>query len=177
MNVIFIHGPVASGKYTVAKALSQLTELPLFHNHLCVDLVTTLFEFGSRPFIQLREDIWLRSFEEAARAGRSFIFTFHPEATVTPEFITRSQQAVEKHGGQIYFIELICPEEVIEARIENPGRAKFGKLNSAAFYRQLKAEGAFNYPALPPPTLSIPTHTHSPQEAARLIKEHLEGVL
>ena len=173
MHLIFIHGPVASGKLTVAKELSQLTDLKLFHNHLCVDLVASLFEFGTGSFVRLREQIWLGAFEEAAIAGRSLIFTFAPEATVNPSFIDRCQQVVEKHDGQVHFIELTCPEDEIEARIENANRAKFGKLNSADFYRQLRAEGAFSFPPLPSPLLSISTVAHSPQEAARLIKEQL----
>ena len=55
MYVIFIHGQVASGKYTVAKELRELTRLPIFHNHLTVDLVSTLFEFGRPPFVNLAD--------------------------------------------------------------------------------------------------------------------------
>lgn len=176
MDLIFIHGPIASGKYTIAQELSKLTGLPLFHNHLCVDLVAALFEFGSDPFINLREDIWLAAFTEAALAERSLIFTFAPEATVTPNFAERCIKVVEDHGGRVHFIEITCPDVVIEERIANPSRAKFGKLNSVEFYRQLKAEGAFAYPELPTPLVSVSSHTHSQQEAARIIKEALDSL-
>ena len=176
MYIVFIHGPVASGKLTMAKELSRLTDLPLFHNHLCVDLVTSLFEFGSSPFIQLREHIWLGAFKEAAIAGRSLIFTFAPESTVSPSFIDRCRQVVEDNDGQVHFIEITCPDEVIEARIENPSRGKFGKLNSVEFYRQLKADGAFAFPPLPIPIVSISSHTHSPQDAAQIIKAQLDAL-
>ncbi|MFT5196461.1 MAG: chloramphenicol 3-O-phosphotransferase [Candidatus Promineifilaceae bacterium] len=176
MQLIFIHGPVASGKLTVAKALSKLTDLPLFHNHLCVDLTTSLFDFGTEPFIRLRERVWLGAFEEAAIAGRSLVFTFAPESTVNPSFIERCKKVVEEHEGQVHFIELTCPEEEIEARIENSNRSKFGKLNSIEFYRQLKANGAFTFPELPSPLVSISSHTHTPQEVARIIKEHLDAL-
>lgn len=174
MYIIFIHGPVASGKLTVAKELSKLTSLHLFHNHLCVDLVASLFDFGTEPFVRLRERIWLGAFEEAAIAGRSLIFTFAPESTVNPSFIERCQKVVEGNKGKVLFIELTCSEEEIEARIENPSRAKFGKLNSVEFYRQLKTEGAFTYPELPTPLLSISSQTHTPQDTARMIKECLD---
>ena len=174
MYIIFIHGPVATGKLTVAKELSKLTDLPLFHNHLCVDLVTSLFEFGSDPFIKLRERIWLGAFEEAAVAGQSLIFTFAPESTVNPSFIERCQKIVEENNGKVHFIELTCPEEEIEARLENSSRAKFGKLNSIEFYRKLKADGAFTFPKLPTPLASISTQTHSPQESAGIIKKYID---
>jgi broad-specificity NMP kinase len=57
VKVIFIHGPPAAGKLTIASLLSEMTGLPLFHNHLTVDLVKSLFEFGSPGFIKLREEI------------------------------------------------------------------------------------------------------------------------
>src|SRR5215211_795705 len=119
MYVPFIHGPVASGKYTVGNTLAELTGLPLFHNHLTVDLAAALFEFGSKPFVELREQIWLLAFEKAARAGQSFIFTFAPENTVRPSFIDEAETAVARHGGKIHYIELVCSESEIEARLDN----------------------------------------------------------
>jgi len=34
MNLVFLHGPAASGKLTVGRELSRLTGYRLFHNHL-----------------------------------------------------------------------------------------------------------------------------------------------
>jgi len=34
MYIIFIYGPMASGKYTIAKKLSEELDVRLFHNHL-----------------------------------------------------------------------------------------------------------------------------------------------
>lgn len=47
MRLVFIHGPAASGKLTVAKELAALTGYPLFHNHLIVDALLAVFPFGS----------------------------------------------------------------------------------------------------------------------------------
>ena len=66
MDLVFMHGPVAAGKLTVARELSHLTGFRLFHNHLTVDAVAAVFDFGSEPFILLREQIWLAIFREAA---------------------------------------------------------------------------------------------------------------
>ena len=82
MKLIFLHGAPAVGKLTVAEELARLTGFRLFHNHLTVDLVTSLFPFGSEPFIALREQIWLAAFREAAQDDVSLIFTFNPESTV-----------------------------------------------------------------------------------------------
>ncbi len=87
MDLVFIHGPAASGKLTVARELSRLTGLRLFHNHLTVDAVTAVFDFGTEPFILLREQIWLSIFREAAQRNASLIFTFTPERSVRASFI------------------------------------------------------------------------------------------
>src|SRR5215211_7250719 len=79
MELVFVHGPAASGKLTVARELGRLTGLPVFHNHLIVDVLLEVFEFGSPEFVALREQFWLATFGAAAASGRSLIFTFAPE--------------------------------------------------------------------------------------------------
>jgi cytidylate kinase len=55
VDLVFLHGPAASGKLTVARALGDRVGFPVFHNHLVVDVLTTVFPFGSEPFVRLRE--------------------------------------------------------------------------------------------------------------------------
>jgi adenylate kinase family enzyme len=43
MKLIFIYGPPASGKLTIAEILSERTGIPLFHNHLSRDLVKDIY--------------------------------------------------------------------------------------------------------------------------------------
>src|ERR1051325_8251746 len=99
MKLIFIHGAPAVGKLTVATELARLTGFRLFHNHLTVDLVSAIFDFGSEPFVELREEIWLAVFHEAARRDVSLIFTFAPERTVRDRFIQEAIQRIESAGG------------------------------------------------------------------------------
>jgi hypothetical protein len=143
MRLIFIHGPAASGKLTVARALSERTGLPLFHNHLVVDALLAVFDFGSPAFVRLRESIWLDTFSAAAEEGRSLIFTFHPEASVAPDFPERVVSLVSGAGGTVEFVALGCAPERIEARVADPSRQASGKLSSIAVLRQLEAKGAF----------------------------------
>ena len=86
MDLVFLHGPPAVGKLTVARALAARTGLRLFHNHLVLDAITAVFDFRSRGFIDLRESIWLDVFGTAAREGVSLIFTFVPETTLATSF-------------------------------------------------------------------------------------------
>jgi len=94
MHLVFIFGPPAAGKYTIARRVRELTGLPLFHNHLVVDAVHAVFPFGSPSFVRLRERFWMDVFDAAIAEDRSLIFTFQPEASVAPDFAARVLEKV-----------------------------------------------------------------------------------
>jgi chloramphenicol 3-O-phosphotransferase len=172
MRLVFIHGPAASGKLTVARELAALTGLPLFHNHLVVDALLAVFPFGSPAFVELRERIWLDVFRAAAAEGRSLIFTFHPEASVAPDFPARVVAIVGAAGGRVDFVGLTCASEVVEARVEATSRQASGKLSSLALLRELEAKGAFAYPPIPA-AIAVDTGVADPAEAATRIRDGL----
>jgi chloramphenicol 3-O-phosphotransferase len=174
MRLIFIHGPPAVGKLTVARELAELTGLPLFHNHLAVDVLTPVFEFGSPSFVRLREMIWLSVFQEAAKNDVSLIFTFAPERTVRPSFIQETITTIEARGGVVHFVRLTCAADQVEQRLTNSSRAEFGKLQSLDQYRALTRSGAFDYPEVPA-DLTIDTGDVNPREAAVEIRAFLAG--
>ena len=171
MKLIFIHGAPAVGKLSVARELHKLTGFRLFHNHLTVDLVSSVFPFGSEPFVLLREQVWLAVFSEAAKNDISVIFTFNPENTVRERFIDDTVRVVESTGGQVRFVELTCSQSELEGRIENPSRKEFGKLGSIEQYRALKEAGAFSFRELPT-GLSLDTTHSSPSDTAALIEKY-----
>jgi len=174
MFCVFISGPVASGKLTVAKEVQHLTGLPLYHNHLAVDAALSLFPFGSDGFVRLREGMWLSAFRESAAAKQPFIFTFAPEASVRHALIGELTSAIRIVGGEVLFIALTCPETVIEQRLQSSDRSRFHKLNSLEMYQQLRVSGAFSFPPMPQPVLSIATDEFSPIEAARMIQNQIQ---
>jgi chloramphenicol 3-O-phosphotransferase len=173
MKLVFIHGPAASGKLTVGRALQDLTGFRLFHNHLVVDTLLAVFPFGTPSFVALREQIWLSVFEAAAKDGISTIFTFAPEATVNPGFIDKAVSTIRNAGGEVCFVKLDCPVDVIEQRLEDASRARFFKLNSIGVFRDLREKGAYRFRDLPP-GLTIDTSTMQPNESARKICEHFQ---
>jgi hypothetical protein len=171
MRLVFIYGQVASGKLTVAKELAALTGLPLFHNHLVVDAVHAVFPFGSEPFVQLREEFWLRVFDEAASSGTSLIFTFAPEPTVSPNFPRRARELVAHSGGTTRFIQLAVEPEVQEERLLATDRAAFGKMRSLELLRNLRADFARCLGEMPTADLVIDTTATPPGEAAQRIRQ------
>lgn len=173
MKLVFLYGPVASGKLTVARALATATGLPVFHNHLVVDAVAAVFPFGSPAFVRLREQFWLSTFREAAADGRSLIFTFAPEPTVAADFPERVRSTVAATGGEVDFVRLAVPDADQERRLVNADRAAFGKMRSVDLLRQLRAELKACEDRMPPPALTIDTRALAPEEAARRVAEAL----
>lgn len=172
MKLIFLYGPAASGKLTVARALAAATRYPLFHNHLALDAVTSVFPFGSEPAIRLRSLYWLSMFEEAARQARPLIFTFAPERTVPDSFIAETRTAVEGHGGEVVFVELqVSPEEQMR-RVENADRKASKKIHSREVLRKFRDGGGAAYPPIPA-DLVIDTEVMDPEAAAQAIIEAL----
>ena len=168
-QVVFIHGPAAAGKHTIGTLVAERLQLPLFHNHLTVDLVKTLFDFGTAEFAALREKIWKSSFSAAAEAQRSFVFTFNPENTVRPQLIAELQASIEDCGGSIRYVELLCSDDEVARRISNPSRSKFGKLTNATVYKEFRAQGGFDFPPLPKPVTTVNTERLTPNESAEVV--------
>jgi adenylate kinase len=169
VKLIFLHGLPGVGKLTVAREVAKLTGFGVFHNHLAVDLVGAVFEFGSRPFVELREKIWLDVFSQAAVNLSGLIFTFAFDATVRGDFIENARRVIESAGGEVLFVELRCSEEELERRIEQPARRRFGKLSSAGQFRELREAGAFVDPGIPVGRLVLDTTELSAPDAARRI--------
>jgi hypothetical protein len=175
MELVFIYGPPVVGKLTVARELERSTGFPVFHNHLVVDAVAPVFPFGSKPFAELREAMWLSVIGRAAVEGlEGLIFTFAPEHTVERGFADRLQRVVGNAGGRVLFVELVCPEPEIERRICDDSRAAFGKLQSVEIYRQARDSGAFESHVLPRDGTAIDTSELSPAEAALEIAGRLQ---
>lgn len=171
MQLIFLYGAVAAGKLTVARHLARITGHALFHNHLIVDAVGAIFPFGSAPFVRLRERFWLDAFAAAAAAGRSLIFTFASEGTVTPGFPERVAAVVRAGGGEVVFVRLVISDDEQERRVADPSRRAFGKLVSLDLLRELRPMFKAAEAEMPQPFITIDTGAVPPEDAAQRIAD------
>ena len=176
-QVIFLFGKPGVGKLTVGELLAVETGYRLLHNHAVVDLVTSLFPFGSPPFVSLREKLWLGAIDACLAARQAgVIMTFAPESTVTDDFIPALQKRVTQRGGYLRFIELRCDDAELETRLREDSRERFGKLRDVYQFRKLDKSGAFERPIMPPAELVVDTTNSNPLESARMIAKHLHQV-
>lgn len=169
MKLIFLWGPPAAGKLTIARELARLTGLPLFHNHLVVDALLEKLPFGHPDFIRLRESMWMAGFETAAQSGRSMIFTFQPEPTVKAGFPGRVVDLLATSGDEVKFVRLVISREEQEKRLTNESRNAFRKLVSLDLLNELRDGFEQSEAEMPAADLVIDSAIDEPETAARRI--------
>ena len=131
MKLIVLYGPPAAGKYTIAKAIAEKTGYKFFHNHLTVDLLKSVFEWGTPDFFRLSQKIRLDIFEQAAKQNiPGVIFTFVYEKLTDDGFIQQLVKLVEGNGGTVVFIQIHCDKEELLKRVKEESRKQFQKLKS-----------------------------------------------
>ncbi|HEX4092711.1 MAG TPA: hypothetical protein VHZ33_28670 [Trebonia sp.] len=172
-TLIYIYGPPASGKLTVAERVSELTGFPLFHNHLTVNAVRPVFAFGSPPFTEAIRAMRRAVFEAAAKAGISLVYTNnsawsqpHPRARFE-EAAEAARRIMASHGGRTVFVRLTAAQSDLEERLANDSRRAHDKLVDVVRLRELLAD--LDPSPLHPDDLAIDTGQTSPEEAARTI--------
>lgn len=138
MRLVFLYGPPAVGKLAVAKELSRITGYRIFHNHLTIDLVQSIFNWGAGPFWHLVDRYRLELIEMAAREKiDGLIFTFVYAKSHDDSFVRKVVRRVEKYGGEVDFVQLRCDEGELFRRLKHPSREGFRKLKKAATLRSL----------------------------------------
>jgi hypothetical protein len=131
MQMVFLYGPPGVGKLTVSNEIARLTGFRVFHNHLTIDAVLPVFEFGTPPFGRLIRVMREAVLAEAAREGIDLVFT---SVYVHPQDIGYMEQmcaAVENNGGEVALVQLLCDLETLAERVEAESRLSASKLSSA----------------------------------------------
>ena len=175
MRLVYVYGPPGVGKLTVARELVALTGFKLFHNHLTVNLVRSVFPFNSEPYVRLMRQFRRDMLAEAARSGIDLVFT--GVYLGTEEQLAAIQRIVEPiyaGSGTVLFVQLVCDHEVWLARVANESRLAQDKLTDPERAVGL-FEGRDPFPTMPmEPMLRINTTHLPPAEAAAQIATHYE---
>lgn len=174
MILVFLHGPPATGKYTVGHELAELTGWTLYHNHIVVDEVLKRHAFGTPGFVEMRDRLWREYLTRVTHEQPpGVIFTFTPENSVPQEFVDWVFGLPSQSGVQLFSVALMARESEIESRLATAQRRQFSKLTDVDFYRQLRTSGTFESLLIPRTDLLIDTETRSPIESARIIARAL----
>ncbi|MEQ1765658.1 MAG: AAA family ATPase [Pyrinomonadaceae bacterium] len=129
MKLLIIYGAPAAGKLTIATEVARRTGFKLFHNHVSIDCVKPVFDFGTQPFLRMIETIRFAMIAEAARENVDLIHTFVYAFGEDDEHFANLIASADGNGGEIYLVLLKCEPDELKARIGNDSRIKIGKLS------------------------------------------------
>ena len=181
MRLVFLYGPPAVGKLTVAKALARLTGYKVFHNHLTIDLVESIFDWGTGPFWRtgpfwtLVNKYRLELIETAARERvPGLIFTFVYAKPNDDAFVRRVVRRVKKHGGEVDFVQIRCNRAELFRRLKHPSRKRFRKMKQTATLRHLLRRYDLFSSVPYARNLVIDNTRLSPTRVARMIMRHYQ---
>ncbi len=174
MKFVFIYGPPASGKLTVAKELTKITSYKLFDNHKIIDIFSELIDINKSGFWDSANTIKLKIIEECAKQkvnGVIFtmVYTKNPKNHIFPRKI---KKAIEKYGGKVFFVKLECSQEEIMKRVSEESRKHFKKFHKKEelkdFTGRYNVHGALNFK-----DQLIINNTNEPaRKVAQIIKKH-----
>lgn len=134
MKLIFIYGPPAAGKLTVATELSKLLGYKLLDNHSVINTVTRIFPFNDIEHGSLRRklsrQIRLELFEAAAQNNINVITTLGASGQEYFDFFEDTQSVIEANNGTVCFVQLLPSVDALYERVEQQSRKNFQKLDS-----------------------------------------------
>ena len=183
-TLVFLLGPPAVGKMTVGQELSRLTGLALYHNHLSIESVLPVFDFGSPAFnrlVTLQRKEMMREAALSDLPGLIFTFVWAFDSPKELDYVRDLVGVFEAEGGRVVYVELWADLETRLKRNEGATRlaAKASKRDVAASRArliqsderwQLKSDGEFPLE----PHLLIETSQLSAAEVAAQIANHFD---
>lgn len=174
MNLVFIYGPPAVGKLTIAEELAKITNYKLFHNHLTQDLARELYPAHDEVRFGLVDKLRLATFEYAAQQNTDIIFTFVYAGEGDDDFVSKTVDLIKKHGGTVLFIELSAPDAVLLERVDNESRKRFHKLKDASVLNEQLKSKRFSKSVKQTNIFCLDSSKQNPLESAKLIQKYFK---
>jgi RNase adaptor protein for sRNA GlmZ degradation len=137
MKLIFIYGSPAVGKLTVSNELARLTNYKVFHNHLTVDAILPIFEFGSPPFTKLNDEFRKLMITEAGLHDVNLITTYCYAKGLDDERVGDLLKLVEENGGEVNLVLLTCERKELETRVLAESRQNFEKVKTVELLEEV----------------------------------------
>ncbi len=173
MKLIVLYGPPGVGKLTVARALARRTGFKILHNHLTIELLCALFDWGSAPYNQLAQRYRIELLETAAQHGiKGVITTLVYGAEIDATEVRELLQRMKKRRVKVCFVKLACSQSELERRIKHHSRKAFTKIRHVKHLRDMMKKYDVTSTIPFGDNFIIDTTALSPQRTARRVIEH-----
>lgn len=180
MKLIFLYGPPGVGKLTVATELARRTGIPLADNHSFNNPIARVFGWEHPERERLAHQFRTELFQAAAKHDKSLITTLGGGGVWYDDFIQKTKTLVEAEGGQVDFVRLTAPIDVLMSRATETSRSTHEKINTPEILRTfIDSRPDTQIRALVDEHLEIDSSKHSPEEMAQMIISyyHLPTIL
>ena len=130
-KLIFIYGPTAVGKLTLASTVSSHIKGFLFHNHITVNFCKSIHDHGSEPYNKLIGDLRLLLLDSLVQEHKSVVFTmfYWGNAEEDVAFVEKVQKLAHDKGVELFFIGLEAKLDILKQRVTSVARAPYQKPN------------------------------------------------
>ena len=179
--VIFIYGPMAVGKLTVAKILSKKLGFKMAHNHHINDFVDEIFDRGSYASDALKEYLRYHLLENAVKTKIDLITTHaysHNFVSKTglsdPKYVKILEKKLTKLGAKFYPVHLKADGKELLRRIDRNSRKKFKKLTNRKIMRRFLLSKDWQTSPNLKNNLVIDNTNLSPDKVSNLIVKHFK---
>jgi deoxyadenosine/deoxycytidine kinase len=143
MNLIFIYGPPAAGKLTVAKELGKELNYRVFNNHTLVGCVSDVFPFDDdklEPVLKrLSAKYRLDIYKEAAKNNVNLVTTYGGGSTKNFKLFIDVMETVKRAGGRVCFVQLSPTIATLYKRVVSDSR-KTVKIDSIPYLKEQLAK-------------------------------------
>jgi len=125
MHLVMLFGPPAVGKMTVGREIARRTGYKLFHNHMSIEPILDIFEWGTPSFNRLNTLIRRRVIEEAVAAdlpGLIFTVVWNLDDPAEHAAVAHLVEPVVAAGTRLDFVEIRADLATRLAREGTPDR-------------------------------------------------------
>lgn len=170
MKLIIIYGPPASGKLTIANKVAEKTGYKLFHNHLTVDLLKSILQFGTKEFFEVNQKIKLAILEAAAKQGMDgVIYTFVYDRTTDNPFVDKLKEIAKRQNISIKFLQIYCEKQELLKRVIAESRKQYKKVQSVEGLSRYLKSGDFLSPIDNVESIKVDSTILSVEETIELV--------
>ena len=179
MKLVFLIGDTAVGKMTVGQELMKITDLRLFHNHMTIEPVIEVFGYFHGKAISRMREIIFEEFAESENYGLIFTYMWAFDQKSDWDYAESVTNIFRKTGADVYYIELVAPQEIRLQRniTENRLKHKASKqdiessnqrlIHADKNYRSVSNDGEITFDNY----IRIDNSNVSPEIVATIIKE------
>ena len=180
MKLVLLIGNSAVGKMTVGQELAKITGLRLFHNHMMIEPVLEIFGQWRPDVTQRLRQVIFEEFAKTDLYGMIFTFMWAFDMQSDWDYVDWVKGIFGLPEEDVYYVELIAPQEVqlernaTENRLKNKASKRNVTESNARLIRDDQNWRCESYPGeiTHPNYLRLENTNISPEEAARIIKEH-----